>query len=203
MKKTILITLSALVVLSIWLVFDRSCDIVDGSGHVYISQCLPDGFIPNLVPLSERASYLKTPKLLSIQAASAVERLITDAEGDGMCLVVIGAYRSFDTQQEIYNSAPDKTTVALPGRSEHQTGLAVDFSGCPMTNGHRDDSADRIELSGPFDSLPEYNWLLMHADYYGFEQSYRLDNVSKTGYPVEEWHWIFLGDNTDLNSIKN
>lgn len=146
---------------------------------------------PNLVELSDRASYLSTTKLIAEKAKEPLEHLIADAEKDGMCLVVIGAYRSPEEQQKLYEDASRDGLVAKPGTSEHQTGLAVDFSGCPTKDGVRDDSAERPELAGPFEELPEYKWLQMNAGTYGFTQSYRLDNQEKTGFPAEPWHWKY------------
>jgi LAS superfamily LD-carboxypeptidase LdcB len=68
-----------------------------------------------------------------------------------------------------------------PGYSEHQTGLAVDFQACPMADGVRDDSVDRLELSNPFSTLPEYKWLIDHANQYKISQTYEN----------ESWHWRF------------
>lgn len=168
----------------------NKCEVVNGYGHLYKKQCLDPNYKPRLVRLSARASYLKTHKSVDLLAKDGIEDLIADAEKDGMCLVVIGAYRSEADQRKILESGVGEVG-ALPGRSEHQTGLAVDFMGCPMKNGKRDDSVERPELAGPFASLPEYQWLVDHADLYGFEQSYREDNKRTTGYPAEPWHWKY------------
>lgn len=177
----------------IWYFASRGCEVVDGNSHIYSQQCLPEGFVPELITLSPRASYLLTEKELSPDAALAIERLILDAEKDGMCIVVIGAYRSFKYQKEIYESSgEDKSGIALPGRSEHQTGLAADFTGCPMDRGKRDDSIERPDLADPFEDLPEYQWLVENAGRYGFVQSYSEDNARITGYPAESWHWKYI-----------
>jgi rare lipoprotein A len=130
-----------------------------------------------LVDLSERACWLNTKQQVDIKAKYAVEKLIIDAEKNGMCLVVSSGYRTFEEQERIKEKYGE--LAEEPGKSEHHTGLAVDFVGCPMTDGKRDDSAKRLELEKPFDELPEYEWLKRKASDYGFEQSYQ----------DEPWHW--------------
>lgn len=175
--------------------FDNHCVEVNGKAHIYSWQCLNSTYSPTqLVKLQDRDNYLSWPHELSSPAAESVHKLISDAEKDGMCLVVMGGYRSAKLQKEMYNdTALDKKEgVAKPYRSEHQTGLAVDFTACPMKDGIRDDSAERTELKNDFDTLPEYEWLVLHAKDYGFEQSFTKGNQWLTGYPYEPWHWKFI-----------
>lgn len=142
------------------------------------------------VPLSARDSYLNTTQYLIHKAKAPLERMIADAEKDGMCLVVISGYRTPDKQQQLYNEG-GHSLVALPSRSEHVKGIAVDLGGCPMVNGVRDDSGTRLELKNDFDTLPEYQWLLKNAGKYGFAQSYTEENFAITGTQAEPWHWRY------------
>jgi D-alanyl-D-alanine carboxypeptidase len=144
-----------------------------------------------IIPLSARASYLTTDQSLVRVAAPYLEKMILAAEKDGKCLVVLSGYRTFERQQKIWDEAEDKSIVAKPGTSEHEEGLAVDFGGCPMIDGVRNDAGERMELKNDFETLPEYQWLVDHAKEYGFEQSYTKENVEMTGYPAEPWHWRF------------
>lgn len=146
-----------------------------------------------IVPLSARASFLTTKRTLANIAAPHLEEMIMDAEKGGMCLIVVEGYRTKEKQQKIYNEAKDKSIVAIPGTSEHETGLAVDLGGCPMNElGVRDDTKERLELEKDFKDLPEYQWLLQNASKYGFRQSYTEDNTKQTGFPAEPWHWKFI-----------
>jgi D-alanyl-D-alanine carboxypeptidase len=144
-----------------------------------------------IVPLSKNASYLTTEQSLAAVAAPHLEQMILDAEKDGMCLIVKSGYRTKERQQKLWNEAIDKSLVALPGTSEHETGLAVDLDGCPMIDGVRNDAGVRLELRGEFEDLPEYDWLLANAPKYGFYQSYTEGNSKETGKPAEAWHWKF------------
>lgn len=139
-----------------------------------------------LVDLSERASYLNTTQRLEKDAANNVEKLIRDAEKDGMCLIVISGYRTHKEQETLYNKYGSKR-AEKPGNSEHEKGIAVDFGGCPMTDGKRDDEAERLELRSAFKELPEYDWLVKNAKNYNFVQSYKGDsNIIE-----EPWHWKY------------
>ncbi len=146
-----------------------------------------------IVPLSARASFLTTKRSLASVATPNLEKMIMAAEKDGMCLIVVEGYRTKEKQQRIYDEAEDKTTVAIPGTSEHETGLAIDLGGCPMNElGLRDDSKERLELKKEFNELPEYQWLVQNASKYGFEQSYTEQNIKENGFPAEPWHWRFI-----------
>lgn len=172
-----------------------TCNVVDGKEHVWRGDCLPEGFEPEVLLLSPRASWLDTEQTLDIRAKIMVEQLIADAEKDGMCLVVTSGYRSAKDQQKLHDTTPEekKIYVAKAGESEHQTGLAVDFAACPMLDGVRDDPTERPELEKDFEDLPEYSWLTFNAYKYGFEQSFTTENIAETQYPVESWHLGIVG----------
>lgn len=135
-----------------------------------------------IVPLSARANYLDTKQSLAAVAAPHIEKMIQDAEKEGICLIVTSGYRTRERQQEIYDLAEDKSIVAIPGTSEHEKGLAVDLGGCPMIDGIRNDAGVRLELKNDFETLPEYQWLKQNTSKYGFKQSF----------PSESWHWKYI-----------
>jgi len=134
-----------------------------------------------IVLVSPRASYLNSTQKIMATVSPSLEQMIMDAEKDGFCLVVVSGYRTYEEQQKLYHSATDKSLVAIPGTSEHELGIAVDLGACPMSDGIRDDNAQRLELRKPFGELPEYAWLVKNGASYGFSQSF--DN--------EPWHWKF------------
>jgi len=149
----------------------------------------------NLVELSPRASYLNTKQKFLAPFNHIVEKMIADAEKDGVCLIVMSGYRSPERQQELIRKAindEERSLIAMPYESEHQTGLAIDFGGCPMKDGIRNDDIKRDELKEPFETLPEYQWLKQNAGRYGFEESFREDNKDTTGFPAEPWHWKLI-----------
>lgn len=141
----------------------------------------PDFKPKYLTTLSERASFLTSTQKVDSRIAKQVERIIVDAEADGLCLVVSSSYRSYEYQKAIYEVSKDKNLVMKPGYSEHQTGLAVDFQACPLYGWHRNDEIERPELANGFETLPEYQWLNDNAYKYGITQTYEN----------ESWHWRF------------
>ena len=68
------------------------------------------------------------------EAARAIEELLTQAHAEGHMIYGVSGYRSYERQETIFigNALRDglkaNTYSAIPGQSEHQTGLAMDLS---------------------------------------------------------------------------
>jgi D-alanyl-D-alanine carboxypeptidase len=137
-------------------------------------------------------------KLFEVQTAGALERLLKGAENDSCELEVISGYRSADYQQMLwekeiskeiagglnYDKAKEKValTLALPGESEHQTGLAVDF-------GVRGDD----DVSYNFIKSRQSVWLERNAHKFGFILRYPRLKDHITGIAFEPWHYRYVG----------
>lgn len=140
----------------------------------------------NLVSLSE----LGYPaQMVRTDVYPDLKRLMDDARALGLDMRIVSAFRSYDTQQELFNSyakryGPSQANrfSALPGHSEHQLGTAVDFG-----NGRSTD------LSDSFFYQPEGQWLYKNAHKYGFVLSYPNDKQAYTGYIFEPWHFRYVG----------
>lgn len=91
--------------------------------------------------------------------------------------------------KKIYGlSLEDAQTVAqsysaLPGQSEHQTGLCVDFITSEMGG----------KLTEEFENTAAFEWLSKNAYKFGFILRYPKDKESITGYTYEPWHYRFVG----------
>ena len=72
---------------------------------------------------------------------------------------------------------------AMPGQSEHQTGLCVDFITSKM-NG---------ELTEAFETTSAFEWLSQNAYKFGFILRFPKEKESITGYTYEPWHYRFVG----------
>ena len=113
---------------------------------------------------------------------------------------VTSAYRRFDKQQSLFDGyvedlmkkygwSRDKAEAevskdtALPGQSEHQTGLCVDFITHSMQG----------QLDNDFEQTEAFAWLKENAWKYGFVLRYPEDKVNITGYTYESWHYRFVG----------
>ena len=121
----------------------------------------------------------KDPKrLLQREAAIAVEKLFERARQENIHLWGISGYRSYKRQEELFSSANGCSSVAPPGCSEHQTGLALDVS-CPDEN---------YELEESFAKTKEGCWLARHSALFGFILRYPKNKEEITGFPFEPWH---------------
>lgn len=99
-------------------------------------------------------------------------------------LVSASGYRSYATQERVYQENVDELgqaeadrVSARPGHSEHQTGLTMDFG--PITQ--------------PFANSAAYKWLSENAYKYGWILRYPASAEDVTGYMYEPWHWRYVG----------
>ena len=132
-----------------------------------------------------------------------MQAMIEAAWADGVKLYVWSPYRSYDTQNMLFqkqvqrcinNGTPQSeaeaeaaTVVARPGTSEHHTGLAADFN----------------MASDDFENTAMYEWMQKHAAEYGFIMRYPADKTDITGVIYESWHYRFVGINAakEMNSL--
>lgn len=124
-------------------------------------------------------------RLLRKQAAWNLEHLFARAQEQGIVLAAVSGYRSFQRQQEIYETslknrgiAHTEQYIAPPGGSEHQTGLAMDISGKEM----------HYELKEEFEQTQAGIWLKKNASLFGFIIRYPRGKEKITGYAYEPWH---------------
>lgn len=125
------------------------------------------------------------------EAAEAFHRLVEEAGAEGVELLMTTAYRSYEFQQILYNNyvanegqeAAD-TFSAKPGKSEHQTGLAVDVSAQSVG----------YQLTTEFENTKEGKWLAENAHRYGFIIRFPKGKEDITGYMYEPWHLRYVGD---------
>ena len=103
------------------------------------------------------------------------------------------SYRSIDRQVELYkyyleNNGQDycNNYVAVPGYSEHHTGLAIDL----MLKVNNEYLRDDMELLNSKDEFKEIHKVL-HK--YGFILRYPDGKESITGYNYEPWHIRYVG----------
>lgn len=132
------------------------------------------------------------------RAAPAMRDMIQAAKEDGVELMLCSAYRSVEKQQQLFDRsqqaymaqgmseqeayAKTATETAIPGTSEHQTGLAADI----VTPTYQ-------MLDAGFADTPAGQWLSEHAVEYGFVLRYPQDKQEVTGIIYESWHYRFVG----------
>lgn len=152
---------------------------------------LPEDFTVELVPL-------KNGLQVDRRIYEDLNAMLSDCWAAGLRPVVCSAYRSYSTQVRLYNNkiarlraagwpaeaAPAEAArwVAVPGTSEHQTGLALDLV-----------SMDYQLLDEKQADTPEQQWFMAHSWEYGFILRYPEKKQSITGIGYEPWHYRYVG----------
>lgn len=106
-------------------------------------------------------------------------------------IAAVSGWRSVREQEEIYaqslqenGKAFTEKFVALPGCSEHQTGLAIDLA-------LKQDHIDFICPEFPYKGICQT--FRQTAIYYGFIERYPHGKESVTGISHEPWHFRYVG----------
>jgi D-alanyl-D-alanine carboxypeptidase len=130
--------------------------------------------------------WFRREQWLERRAASQWQAMLATAEHDGVVLMVVSGFRSFDYQRKIIERklAAGLTIEqiicvnALPGFSEHHTGRAVDI-GTPGSP----------PVTEEFEQTPAFDWLTRRGQDFGFWMTYPRGN--QFGVIYEPWHWVF------------
>ena len=128
-------------------------------------------------------------------AVAAVELARAMAEAGKGTLILNSGFRTYKNQQGLYNRTRDTRGLAVaeklsarPGHSEHQLGLAADFSvrgqGCV--------------IMVCFGKTEAGIWLAENAHEHGFILRYPKGNKPITGFQYEPWHFRYVGDELAL-----
>lgn len=124
-------------------------------------------------------------------AAEALEELFAAAKEDGVILYATSGFRSYSTQKAIFDRRSQQRgekaanrSVAKPGYSEHQTGLAMDVEG------HSSLGSGLVE---DFGETTEGKWLSENCHRFGFIIRYPKGKTDITGYIYEPWHIRYVG----------
>ncbi len=128
-----------------------------------------------------------------------VMKMIRRAADDGVDLFVCSPYRDSERQTMLFNRKVERLmktgmseeeareaasqTVALPGTSEHEVGLAFDFI-----------TEDYTCLDVGFEDTEAGKWLKENAADYGFILRYPRGKEDITGIEYEPWHYRYVGE---------
>ena len=135
---------------------------------------------------------------LDRRCSEALWDMLADCAAAGGHPYICSAYRSAEDQQKLYQDkvrrlekdgvsreeAPELAaeSVALPGTSEHQLGLAVDIidEEYPFLDEGQEETATQI-------------WLMENSWRYGFILRYPNGTTEQTGIIYEPWHYRYVG----------
>ena len=138
---------------------------------------------------------------LDRRCAAALRKMLFDCREAGHFPVICSAYRTQEYQQELFDKKLERVlatgvrseeapeiaarSVAVPGTSEHQLGLAVDIIDYFYTN--LDEGQERTETQ---------KWLMENCVDYGFILRYPNGTTDITGIIYEPWHYRYVGKAT-------
>ena len=147
------------------------------------------------------------PKLAEIEnnyyfdarAVEELQEMLKAGRAEGLDFWICSAYRTREKQTSLYENKVSRlmreeglsyeeayrqagNTVAFPGTSEHQLGLAVDIV-----------AKDYQILDEKQAQTDEAKWLKEHCHEYGFILRYPLDKTEETGIIFEPWHYRYVG----------
>ncbi len=124
--------------------------------------------------------------------------MVQAARKEGVYVYVTSSYRSMDKQISLheakieegvmmgysYVAAKERAAevVAVPGTSEHQAGLALDFV-----------SSEYRRLDEKQENTKGFQWLKEHCYDYGFILRYPNGKTESTGIIYEPWHFRYVG----------
>lgn len=168
--------------------------------------CNIDNPLPDDYPEPELGKIQKYK--MEYRAAEAANLMIDAAKKDGINLYVCSAYRAKSRQKELFNDkmqeyldkgyskqdAYDKTAtiIAVPGTSEHQTGLCIDV----VCNEYK-------SLNSGYAKTDAAKWLKAHAAEYGFILRYPEDKEEITKIIFEPWHYRYVGTEYSFYIMEN
>ena len=123
-------------------------------------------------------------------AIATVELATAMAEAGKGTLILNSGFRTYKNQEGLYNRTRDTRGLAVaeklsarPGHSEHQLGLAADFSvkgqGCV--------------IMVCFSKTEAGIWLAENAHEFGFVLRYPKGYKPTTGFQYEPWHFRYVG----------
>lgn len=152
---------------------------------------LPDDFS---VELTE----IENGQAVDSRIAQELQNMLNACRKEGLSPLICSAYRTPEKQQKLYDNKRERLIadgftrygvdteaareVALPGRSEHQSGLAVDMVDTTNQN-----------LNETQESTAVQQWLMEHSWEYGFVLRYPNNKREITGIIYEPWHYRYVG----------
>lgn len=155
---------------------------------------LPEEYIPgDLVKPEVEFSFKEEDiekSLMRKEAAEALEKMFDNATKNGIEIFAVSGYRSYSRQKSLYDAEVNRVgiekaeqAVAIPGASEHQSGLAMDISS----------RSNKLYLNEAFANTTEGKWLKENAHHFGFILRYPKEKMEITNYMYEPWHFRYVG----------
>lgn len=152
---------------------------------------IPDNHSVELTPIEYGHS-------IDSRAHADLQQMLADCRAAGLFPLICSSYRTTEKQQALYQSKINRLitegcapaaaeteaakVVAIPGYSEHQTGLALDIV-----------DATHQALNTTQETTRVQKWLMTHSWKYGFVLRYPNGKSDITGIIYEPWHYRYVG----------
>lgn len=127
-----------------------------------------------------------------------LQAMMDACRAEGLQPVICSSYRTWEKQQTLFNNQVNRyvnqgysadaayteaaKSVAVPGTSEHQVGLAVDI--VDINNQNLNESQEQT---------PVQQWMMQNSWKYGFILRFPSDKSETTGIIYEPWHYRYVG----------
>ena len=162
-----------------------------------LSSCSAAGFVPKSdTTWGELYRHFDSEEFSELDPQ--LQQMMDDCRADGLNPYICASYRTMKKQKALFadkvkrvllegcpkDEAEDEAakTVARPGTSEHQLGLALDIV-----------DADDPQLETWQEDTPVQQWLMKNSWKYGFVLRYPPEKSSITGIIYEPWHYRYVG----------
>ena len=158
---------------------------------------LPTGYVPELAPVSHW-NQMTSGYEADARCTEQLTQMLNNCMLGGGMPYVCSAYRTQDYQQMLFDDKIERLieegvspqeaptvaarSVALPGTSEHQLGLALDII---------DENYPYLNEAQQW--TPTQDWLMRHSWEYGFILRYPNGTSDITGIIFEPWHYRYVG----------
>ncbi len=174
---------------------------------------LGESYVPDGITEVDKAYTLYEKEVkLDGSAAAAIKALIDEMRALGYeGIYVTSGYRDYAYQKNLYEhymyeeylKDPELTEAereekvltysALPGASEHQSGLCVDLFVIPEMKDLVNYKSESQKGGVGFADTKEFEWLRENAHKFGYIIRYPDGKDGVTGYQYESWHYRFVG----------
>ncbi len=141
---------------------------------------------------------LKDGHKVDERAYPDLQAMMDDMRAEGLSPYICSSYRTMEKQQSLYKRQINQYLnkgyseaeaaieagrwVAVPGTSEHQTGLALDIV-----------ASYHVVLDESQEDTAEQKWLMQNSWKYGFILRYPNGKTDITGIYYEPWHYRYVG----------
>lgn len=143
--------------------------------------------------------HTKPEMYLHKETINAFIKMRTQAQKDGISLIIVSGTRNFYSQKSIWerkytqnkkNGLTNRENIrkimlwsSMPSTSRHHWGTDIDINGFDTYFNGTNEKANK-----------EYEWLQNNAHKFGFCQVYseKKEGGRITGYNEEKWHWSYM-----------